>query len=501
MRTLAALWTLAAGAAVAAGLAEERLLSDDAYYYFEIARNAALGLGPGFDSLAPTNGFHPLWAGVLVPVFAVWGDAYWLPIRAALFLSVLCVAGCAVGMQALLARLGAPRAGELAACIWLLNPFSLALAFRGMETPLLCLLLTGCCAWLVRVRRRRAFGVAELALLGAALGACALARTDALLFAAAAAGVVAADALRAGRARALAVGAAAAAGAALAVLSPWLLWSLRTFGSVVQSSQEAKQRFELYGSLPGGILDPLVDALLVPVRFAVGEEFGELRRGGLLLVGVVLFALALIVGLLRARRTPAARLLLAPLALYLALHFAATAAVLGSYASWYFLAPVWAVCLLTGVALVGAESLDARRYAALLTAWIALWAAAGLGLTAPLFGAQPAERQRSLAALGQALPPDATVGLWNAGELGYFFSLRFPDVRVVNLDGVVNNELLRLERDGGYEQYLLDRVDLLLEPPQPYLTQVIGAERARRFERRHLHPAQRGGWTVFEVVR
>ena len=44
-------------------------LVDDGYYYLEIARNIAGGNGFTFDGLNPTNGFHPLWQIMLVPIF------------------------------------------------------------------------------------------------------------------------------------------------------------------------------------------------------------------------------------------------------------------------------------------------------------------------------------------------------------------------------------------------------------------------------------------------
>ena len=35
--------------------------TDDAYYYFQIAKNISLGNGPTFDQITNTNGFQPLW--------------------------------------------------------------------------------------------------------------------------------------------------------------------------------------------------------------------------------------------------------------------------------------------------------------------------------------------------------------------------------------------------------------------------------------------------------
>ncbi len=47
------------------------LLVDDGYYYLQIANNLSQGNGPTFDGINYTNGFHPLWQFVLVPVFFI----------------------------------------------------------------------------------------------------------------------------------------------------------------------------------------------------------------------------------------------------------------------------------------------------------------------------------------------------------------------------------------------------------------------------------------------
>lgn len=45
-----------------------RLVTDDAFYYFQIARNWARGVPSSFDGLTQTNGYHPLWQYLLVAV-------------------------------------------------------------------------------------------------------------------------------------------------------------------------------------------------------------------------------------------------------------------------------------------------------------------------------------------------------------------------------------------------------------------------------------------------
>jgi hypothetical protein len=62
LRIVGSVWAAALCLGVVLGLFETTIIADDSFYYFEIARNAAQGLGFSFDSIEPTNGFHPLWA-------------------------------------------------------------------------------------------------------------------------------------------------------------------------------------------------------------------------------------------------------------------------------------------------------------------------------------------------------------------------------------------------------------------------------------------------------
>ena len=58
---------------------KEALISsfeDDAFYYFKIAQNIAIGLGSTFDGINLTNGYHPLWMFFLTPVYQVFSDKY-----------------------------------------------------------------------------------------------------------------------------------------------------------------------------------------------------------------------------------------------------------------------------------------------------------------------------------------------------------------------------------------------------------------------------------------
>ncbi len=74
-------WFVALGLAIAAlqtariaasnRIGAPSLFVDDAYYYFGIARHIVAGDGSTFDGISHTNGYHPLWLVVLLPVFAI----------------------------------------------------------------------------------------------------------------------------------------------------------------------------------------------------------------------------------------------------------------------------------------------------------------------------------------------------------------------------------------------------------------------------------------------
>ena len=76
---------------------------DDAFYYFGIARNVAHGHGSTFDGIDPTNGYHPLWMLVAVPLFAAGADGT-SAVRALLVVQVLCYGAALAGLALIAAR-------------------------------------------------------------------------------------------------------------------------------------------------------------------------------------------------------------------------------------------------------------------------------------------------------------------------------------------------------------------------------------------------------------
>jgi hypothetical protein len=152
------------------------LLDDDAYYYLGVAEHLAAGDGFTFNGLDPTNGFHPLWLAIVVPIEWLGGgrtatvglvllvqSAFWLATVRELWLT-----GRALGDPGVTLLAAIPLVFFAGA--------NYRLAFNGMESSLVLLLL----AAIVRQVVGWSDGEARPLLVGLLLAALALARLDAV---------------------------------------------------------------------------------------------------------------------------------------------------------------------------------------------------------------------------------------------------------------------------------------------------------------------------------
>jgi hypothetical protein len=126
---------------------------DDAYYYFEVARNIALGHGSTFDRLHDTNGFHPLWLLMLVPVYKVL-PAIDTGYRCALLLQGILNAGAIVLLFLWLRRLYGSLPALIAVIAYQLPQMGYQTR-TGMESALAAVLLFGVLHYWARVRAAR----------------------------------------------------------------------------------------------------------------------------------------------------------------------------------------------------------------------------------------------------------------------------------------------------------------------------------------------------------
>ncbi len=108
---------------------------DDAYYYFKVAQNISEGPGSTFDGINRTNGYHPLWMLICIPIFALARFDLVLPLRILfMVMSGLSVA-TAILLYRLIGKAFMPAIGAVAALYWVFSPDILNRVYKqGLET-------------------------------------------------------------------------------------------------------------------------------------------------------------------------------------------------------------------------------------------------------------------------------------------------------------------------------------------------------------------------------
>lgn len=453
---------------------------DDGFYYLNIARHVAQGHGATFDGVHPTNGYHPLWMLMLVPVFWLTSSPAPALLAAKLLQGTLAVVTAWLLFRLARRHLDAPAA-SLVVLAWAAAVHPLFLS--GMEHGLHTLLTVALALVLERVwGRARDPGVRACGAVGLVAALLVLARIDAALLVAL---VLTPPALRLsgavrspeapgpGRWRAL----AALVGPPALVTLGYVASNLVAFGHASPVSSAVKRDWSRV--LLSG--DPLFRAegwwaaksahLLRPLTGSLDRWESWPLRVGLLCIGLWLAVVVL------SRWVPAIARRTGPIASWSpwALYGVLQVGIHGlwfhaglSYAPWYFAVQPWLGPLLL-VRLVAGPPVEPRSGArAVLRPALCLAIGSALVAVAAWTFAVEAREQRTFGPppqrvvadwIDRTLPPDLVIGSWNAGMLGYWSGRR-----VVNLDGLVNSWRYFSEHRHELEHYLRSEgVDVLVD--------------------------------------
>lgn len=110
---------------------------DDAYYYFKVAQNITGGHGSTFDGINITNGYHPLWMLVCIPIFALARFDLILPLRVLLVVIAVIHTATSILIYRLLKKHLSHAVAIIAAVFWSFNPYIHATVYEmGLETPI-----------------------------------------------------------------------------------------------------------------------------------------------------------------------------------------------------------------------------------------------------------------------------------------------------------------------------------------------------------------------------
>jgi 4-amino-4-deoxy-L-arabinose transferase-like glycosyltransferase len=427
------------------------LVPDDAFYYFQIARNIVGGLGSTFDGVNMTNGYHPLWMLVLLPVFAMFsvgGTADVAPVHAALVVGALLSAATGALLLAVMRRYtDDTRIHAFALFLWFFNPHVIYESLNGLETPLSLFLLAALLLSLVRWREAQT--PSRLAALGIIGGLAMLARLDnALYIAAALAWILWRDRTAHGLRHALVAGFAAAL-----VVAPWFMWNALTLGMFFTSASVTATVVNhalVYQDNGAGLFQTL-KAAVYTTDHALRATLAQTGAPAafLLLAGAALWQWLADRRERSSKDTPAE----GAFAFGFALVFMANAAIRWTMRSWYFIAVAFAPPLLAAWFLARMSRRARVPSLVLVAAALVIAGVFFVNWERDLHQRQRAQAEMYAAAqwLNDNAPDGTVIGVFNAGVQGYF-----SRHRVINLDGLVNNAASAAIVDGRLWEYIAD---------------------------------------------
>jgi hypothetical protein len=416
--------------------------SDDAFYYFNVARNVVMGQGLTFDGINPTNGFHPLWMLIVVAVYAPVSADPVMALRTILvFVTLLAGLGAFVAYISLRSY-GGQKAAAATLC-FLLSPFALNPLLNGLESGLLLFLLF---VLLWAFKRwdlaNPLSSVGQDLFLGALLSAIILTRLDSvfLLFS-----VVVLICLRSGfpatrqvSVRLLARKLAIVGGVIMVLVLPYVVWNLVSFGHLMPISGAVKSGFP--------------EIFFTWRRLA---KFATVFGAGQL--GVSLLFLLFLLPWTRERSSNSSTLLRSiissPTSLLLALWFASALHFMNTLLFmrwgvtwWHYTSylPMTLTLFAMGLDRYVIRGRWSTRRAFLAAAVALIFSLTTLALDARKRGERHRHWFEAALWAEENLPADAVVGMTDCGIFGYF-----SDRPTVNLDGVINGY--------AYQEALRDR--------------------------------------------
>lgn len=246
---------------------------DDACYYAAIAFNIANGNGATADGIHTTNGFQPLWALMLIPIYAL-GASKESAINIAMTILALFSTSTGLVLFLLAKRLWDERVALWVLFFWMTSPTVLRQSLNGMETGLYVFMLSIAALLIIHNSMRAKQTAFEIAAIGFVLGLVVLSRVDGLPFALAAMIACATNWARRACVNGNDASAAQSVGCAcrpfaglllakvlilmlafIATLSPWLVYSFVTTGKLIPESGKAVRCLSLayIGAIDEGV--------------------------------------------------------------------------------------------------------------------------------------------------------------------------------------------------------------------------------------------------------
>lgn len=411
------------------------LLSDDAYYYFQLARNAAYGLGTSLDGINHTNGFHALWMVILIGVYKIFPVS--VGINVALTVSAVLGGFSIVILGKLLRRLLITD-GWLVICLGLivLNPWLTLQWVNGLETTVATLALVSFWYYVIKIWQEKHLTPKSLIIVSVLASLAALGRTDAVI-------IVAPvliwlwwkSSCHVGIGRWL-VNAGVMIAAVLIIQAPWIIWNYQNFGTLMQSSG---QSFSYTNHQL--LLIPQGHSLIIYIKGIILGSWNAVKIAWQTFTSPLVYLIALIyLILIRFKlKTAAWALPLAGLVVCLGLgvilHLAVHGAIRWAVRPWYFVPLIIFIVIMIGYLSSGLPKIKSNKiisYSLIIMSILSFLA--GVPRVLAEYNNQ-AGMYQAAQWLKQNISVNEKVGSFNSGIYAYF-----SNRTIINLDGLVNNQ-------------------------------------------------------------
>lgn len=456
-------------------------VSDDAYYYFNVARHLAAGDGLTADGVTRTTGFHPLYALLLAGWHRLARPSLDAFVDHVIVLNAAAHLAAAWLLAAAVTQWWGRRAGLLAGLVWLANPHVVKIVATQLEGGIYALVLAAWLWTLVRAldsaAQRGRLTLNALVPLSVLGGLLLLARTDSVPIVLAGAGLVWLASRQSVLRRTVWVGLALTT--SLAFLAAWCAYCAVQTGHALPGSATIKTLWRQ---------GMVAEAGWGAWAWMTVQEWGEYLLESFLKVPPLKWVVSgapLALAVAVAMRARVAWWLWHGLWIVPALMGLAYAGMIDRIRTWYYvpalmgltvIAAASAVALVQGVRLNRIQRL-ARRCLPLI-AWGVVLESAALFVHDVV---KPRSRDQYLAVwaaewLEQNVEPGTRLGCWHSGIVQYYT----PRLTIINLDGLANNDIIDVLRGRTTMNEYWDRmgIEIVLGRPRHkmggYLTQWDG---------------------------
>jgi hypothetical protein len=228
--------------------------ADDMYYYLKLAQNIYVGHGITFDGIHMTNGFHPFYLLMLIPIMALSLPDKILAVHLSLVLLAIFNILTGIILFRIIKLITKKETFSLfGAFLWLFNPWVIFNVTMGVEAPISVFFISASILYYLTIRKsllndserfmKRAHNkLHKLILLGSLIGISVLSRSDSIfLLVAVILDMLLVSFINTKKKKFtsslhLLPHAVIIALVILVVMSPWIIWSQVNFGMPMQGS-------------------------------------------------------------------------------------------------------------------------------------------------------------------------------------------------------------------------------------------------------------------------